>query len=44
MNKKTEGEIAFDVINESLYKNPMHLMLSWWKKNGYYTSYYISKD
>ena len=32
-----------DVIKEYMYENPMCLMLSWWKRNLFYNTYFISK-
>ena len=42
--KTTEGELSFDVINESVYENNMHLILSWWERNKFYDTYSITKD
>ena len=32
VTKTTEGELIFNVIKESLFDNPMHLMLFWWER------------
>ena len=39
-----KGYLTLDVLKESMYKNPICLIISWWEIDMFYNTYTISKD